>query len=88
MPFWRRRYPPAEILGAPCHGTLLGDGNFQADASNIPLNAPIVGMAVDPSTGGYWLRGKDGGVFSYGAPFYGSTGAIHLNQPVIGMSGS
>jgi hypothetical protein len=30
----------------------------------------------------------DGGIFSYGdAQFYGSTGAIHLNAPIVGMSG-
>ena len=30
---------------------------------------------------------SDGGVFSFGnAPFYGSTGNIHLNQPVVGMA--
>ena len=30
---------------------------------------------------------SDGGVFSYGdARFYGSTGGIHLNQPVVGMA--
>jgi hypothetical protein len=29
---------------------------------------------------------SDGGVFSFGdATFYGSTGAIQLNQPVVGM---
>jgi len=29
----------------------------------------------------------DGGIFSYGdAPFYGSAGAIRLNQPVVGMA--
>ena len=38
-----------------------------------------------PVTGGYWLVGSDGGVFSFGAPFFGSTGAIHLNQPVVAM---
>ncbi len=65
---------------------LLGDGTFQGDASNLPLNAPIVSMAVDPVTGGYWLVGKDGGVFSFGAPFFGSTGSLRLNQPVITMS--
>ena len=27
----------------------------------------------------------DGGVFSFNAPFYGSTGSIRLNQPVVGM---
>jgi L,D-peptidoglycan transpeptidase YkuD (ErfK/YbiS/YcfS/YnhG family) len=31
----------------------------------------------------------DGGIFSYGkAPFWGSTGSIHLVQPVDGMAGS
>ena len=30
---------------------------------------------------------SDGGIFSYGdATFYGSTGAIHLNQPIVGMA--
>jgi hypothetical protein len=42
-------------------------------------------MTPDPVTGGYWFIGSDGGVFSFNAPFYGSTGSIHLNQPVVGM---
>jgi hypothetical protein len=65
---------------------LLGDAVFAGDARSIHLNAPIVSMTVDPATGGYWLVGRDGGVFSYNAPFFGSTGSIKLNQPVIGMS--
>ena len=36
-------------------------------------------------TGGYWLVGSDGGVFSFNAPFLGSTGGIRLNQPVVSM---
>ncbi len=40
-----------------------------------------------PSTSGYWLVGTDGGIFSYGkAGFFGSTGAIKLNQPIVGMA--
>ena len=27
----------------------------------------------------------DGGGFSYGGPFLGSTGSLHLNRPVVGM---
>jgi hypothetical protein len=42
-------------------------------------------MSVDSSTGGYWLVAADGGVFSFGAPFLGSTGSIHLNRPVVGV---
>ncbi len=37
----------------------------------------------------YWLVASDGGVFSFGgAQFYGSTGGIHLNRPIVGMAGT
>jgi hypothetical protein len=43
-------------------------------------------MVATPSGRGYWLVASDGGVFAFGdARFYGSTGAMRLNQPVIGM---
>ena len=36
---------------------------------------------------GYWLLGRDGGVFTFGAAaFHGSTGGMRLNQPVVGMA--
>jgi hypothetical protein len=51
------------------------------------LNAPIVGMARTFTDAGYWLLGRDGGIFSYGdATFHGSTGGMQLNQPVVGIS--
>jgi hypothetical protein len=43
-------------------------------------------MAADPATGGYWLVASDGGIFSFGNPFFGSTGNIELNQPIVGMA--
>ena len=50
------------------------------------LNKPIVGMALTPTGNGYWLVASDGGIFSFGdATFYGSTGAMTLNQPIVGM---
>src|SRR5581483_10419844 len=40
-----------------------------------------------PCSGGYWLVGSDGGIFSFGnAAFYGSTGSLHLNKPIVGMT--
>ena len=36
------------------------------------LVAPIVGIAADPATGGYWLVASDGGVFAFDARFFGS----------------
>ncbi len=36
---------------------------------------------------GYWLVASDGGLFAYGAAgFYGSTGNLTLNRPVVGMA--
>ena len=66
----------AAFGGATCYGALTG----------IALNKPIVGMAYDPVTGGYWLVASDGGVFAANAPFYGSTGALRLNKPIVGMA--
>jgi len=45
------------------------------------------GMAATPDGKGYWLVASDGGLFAFGdARFYGSTGNIHLNKPIVGMA--
>ena len=43
----------------------------------------------NPSGGvsGYWVAAPDGGIFTFGeARFFGSTGGIALNRPIVGMS--
>ncbi|HEY5012201.1 MAG TPA: ice-binding family protein [Acidimicrobiia bacterium] len=40
-----------------------------------------------PSGNGYWLVASDGGIFKFGdATFHGSTGAMTLNKPIVGMA--
>ncbi len=40
-----------------------------------------------PPAHGYWLVASDGGVFSYGdAHFFGSTGNLVLNKPIVGVA--
>ena len=40
-----------------------------------------------PTDSGYWLVASDGGIFTFGdATFYGSTGNVALNKPVVGMA--
>ena len=44
-------------------------------------------MAATPDGAGYWLVASDGGIFTYGdAPFYGSSGSLTLNQPIVAMA--
>ena len=51
------------------------------------LNAPIIALAPTSSGNGYWLLGRDGGVFSFGdARFFGSTGGRRLNAPIISIA--
>jgi hypothetical protein len=54
-----------------------------------PPTTPVVVSTPPQATPrhGYWLVGADGGIFSYGdANFYGSTGNLHLNRPVVGIT--
>ena len=51
-----------------------------------PPPAPPQPPAPTPQHG-YWLVGSDGGIFDFGsAGFYGSTGSLSLNRPVVGIS--
>ena len=53
-----------------------------------PSTSPSSAWPPRPDGRGYWLVASDGGIFSFGdAAFFGSTGAIHLNQPIVGMGG-
>ena len=53
--------------------------------SGEPDGAPFAMMAPIARSG-YYLVGADGGIFSFDAQFYGSTGGQHLNEPIVGMA--
>ena len=57
------------------NGTVAVDGAPDGDNFAAPVQAPL---PLDPAAGGYWLAGDDGGIFSFNAPFLGSTGNIKL----------
>jgi hypothetical protein len=66
--------PPAPILSDP-----------NPDVS--PAVGPTCPAPPPQPPAGYWQVASDGGVFTFGAAqFYGSTGAITLNKPVVGMA--
>ena len=43
-------------------------------------------LNLSPSLSGYQLVAADGGIFAFNAPFYGSMGGQHLNQPIVGVA--
>jgi len=58
-------------------------------ASTFGLKSNWFSVVGVPSGGidGYWVGAADGGIFTFGAAkFYGSTGAMKLNKPVVGMA--
>jgi hypothetical protein len=62
-----------------------------AVAAPAPVPAPALPPppppAAAPDPAGYWVVGTDGGVYAYGAAtFKGSTGALKLNRPMVGMA--
>jgi len=53
----------------------------------VTTSAPPAAAAPNAPTPAYWLVASDGGIFSFGgAPYYGSTGGMVLNKPVVGMT--
>jgi hypothetical protein len=67
-------------------GLAAGRATFGFTADPGFLVAAPVGSA---GSAGYWLTASDGGIFNYGAAgFFGSTGSLHLNKPIVGMAGT
>ena len=57
-----------------------------SDPYVAPAANPVCPQAPAPAPG-YWQVASDGGVFTFGsAGFFGSTGSMRLNQPVVGMA--
>jgi len=56
-------------------------------AGGVPTLVPANPATAASTLPGYWQVAADGGIFAFGdAKFYGSTGSLHLNKPVVGMA--
>jgi SpoIID/LytB domain protein len=82
---WGGRATEVVVHGSNGDVTISGS-SFQ---SSFGLKSTWFLVTNNPSGGlvGYWVTASDGGVFTFGgAQFYGSTGAMRLNKPVVGMA--
>ncbi|MGH9073665.1 MAG: hypothetical protein ACRDZQ_06050, partial [Acidimicrobiales bacterium] len=78
---------PARVwLAGELAGSRGGGDDWATGIAGVTAAQLLVGTGP-PAIDGYWLVARDGGIFSFGdASFYGSTGAIHLAQPIVGMA--
>jgi hypothetical protein len=73
----------ARVPGGPSGGATV-DVTVQGPDGTSPL---VSGDRYTYALPGYWMVASDGGIFSFGnAGYHGSTGAITLNKPVVGMA--
>jgi hypothetical protein len=78
--------PPTAVARTPRAGR-SGVSAPAAPAAPGPAPTPAPAAPPGPDPAGYWVVGSDGGVYAYGAaPFKGSTGAMTLNKPVVGLA--
>jgi hypothetical protein len=78
------------VAGALVASGLVAGGLVAATASPAGATTTTTSTAATTLTtkvAAYWLVASDGGVFAFGgAGFYGSTGSMTLNKPVVGMA--
>ena len=74
--------------GASCSGSTCALVGWTTSSPPHPVatSTAVAASPPAPAGHGYWLVGSDGGVFSFGdAQFYGSTGSLVLQKPVVGI---
>ncbi len=67
-------------------GTAASVNAELAKRASSPPPPPVITSPSNPTTHGYWLVGSDGGIFTFGSSqFFGSTGNLKLQRPVVGI---
>ena len=62
----------------------FGSARFHGSVAGSRLNGPIVDAALTASGDGYWMLGRDGGVFGFPGPGLPPGGTPHLTiTPVV-----
>ena len=64
----------------------FGDAKYSGSRGGLWIDGAVVGIAVDPTTGGYWVVTSRGAVYAEDAPDYGSPATHHLPSPIVAMA--
>jgi hypothetical protein len=74
------------LVGADGGAFPVGEAGFFGSLSGKQLGGRVAAVATDPTTGGYWMAGSDGGVFSFRAGYFGSVSGARLSAPIAAMA--
>jgi hypothetical protein len=87
LPPGLRLSPSGDVSGTPIVPGQYPVTLTVTDSNGLEGSAQMT-ITIGPTVArGYWEVASDGGIFSYGgAEFYGSTGSLHLNAPIVGMA--
>jgi hypothetical protein len=67
--------------------TFLYGNGLTASPSAKTAVAVVLHVPPPPPYTGYWMVATDGGIFNFGTThFFGSTGNVRLNKPIVGMA--
>jgi hypothetical protein len=76
----------AEAVGPGSWPMFHHDPQLTGTAPAAPIARPSACHVPAAARRGYELAATDGGIFSFGPPFCGSTGGVRLAQPVVGIA--
>lgn len=64
----------------------FGDADYHGSRGGKSTDGSVVGIAVDPATGGYWLVTSKGAVYAEDAPAWGSLSSRALASPIVAIA--
>ena len=74
------------VLAADGSVYAFGGAMYRGSRGGLGTDGAVVGIAVDPLTGGYWLATSRGAVYGEGAVNWGSAAELRLASPIVSIA--